>query len=148
MEQTFPGVVTGAEQPVAPTIQRILERTGVKVVAPGQPCETSLLATLNFQPQGDNYPGLLDSKNHYCYTGALANGELRLEAQWKEPRLWPVHWKRDTINGIISHYPGPSDAPFDQVWPYALLDTLGEIKGPAVYYQSLADENENVSIFL
>jgi hypothetical protein len=147
VEQTFPGGVTGAEQPVAPAIQRILERTGVNVVALGQPCETSLLVTLNFQPQGDNYPGLLDSKDHYCYTGALVKGELRLEAHGQEARLWPVLRRRDTIEGIISHCPGPSEAPFDKVWPYAVLDILGEIKGPAVYYQSLADENEDVSIF-
>lgn len=119
-------------------VQRALERTGATPIGDGA-CEATLSLGLTFTPLYEHYIGLMGPSAD-CYTGASLTGEIALAAQGKSPVSIPVERIDEPSRGVqITTCPGPTEAPFDGIWPGAILEGLASIWGERVLLDAVED---------
>jgi hypothetical protein len=133
VEQSYPQIEDPTfSQPIEETVQGILIELGLHVVSEGIPCEATLALSLTGEALGAYYHGVSGP----CYTGAEFNGEVTLTMPGREPLSLPISGMRATSDFITSSYDascsGEHNAPFESVWPTAVLDGLTYLWGPQV----------------
>jgi hypothetical protein len=131
VEESYPEIEGKFTQDIDKTIQHILEDIGVKVVGEGEPCDATLTFTVTCHAWSAFYiPG------GKLYTGAQAIGQMELTGEGRKPvslygsDSYPC--PSATSYTADDRREKPEGAPFDSVWPYALLKCLSGIWGPRI----------------
>jgi hypothetical protein len=133
VEQSYPGIEGKEPEPIAETIQRILARVGLQVVAEGASCDATLTLTLTGQALGDEYT------TGYCYSGAEVSGLMVFDVAGREPLTLPIAGRRNPPF-MIRGCPQELGAPFESAWSEALIGCLAHLWGPQVLVQAVGDE--------
>jgi hypothetical protein len=117
---------------------RVVESLGMDAAAGGT-CDGTLSLDLTFTPLYEHYIGIMGPSAD-CYTGASLKGEIALAAEGKSPISVPVERIDEPSRGVqITTCPGPTEAPFDGIWPSAILEGLVSIWGERVLFDAVAD---------
>ena len=124
VRQSYPDIEEAFSQPIAQTIQLVLERLGLQVVDVGAACDATLAFDLTARPDGTSYFGAPASR---CYTGAKVSGELALTPSRGAVLTLPVSGKKPLKQSMISKCPSKAEAPFATAWSRAVLDRLADL---------------------
>ena len=137
VEQSYPEIEHKSAEPIAEAVERILTGVGLQVVDEGDPCEATLTFVLTGEALGAKYTGGI-----HCYSGAAFSGGASLTSPGRELVTLPISARHVPPVSISGCHGEPIDAPFERVWPEALLDGLGHLWGTPPLIQALEDEEE------
>ena len=142
VQQSYPEIEEEVFKPIAETVRHILAGLGLQVVAEGTACDATLTFAVTGKALGETYTG---AGRPLCYTGAEVNGQMTLTVPGRAPLTLPISERKPPRSGVISVCPDEADAPFDSVWPKAVLDGLASLwPPPQVILQALEHEEPSV----
>ncbi len=143
VEQFYPQIEGEPSEPIAEpiteTVGRILTGLGLEVVAEATRCDATLTFALTGEPLGAGYRGFSD----YCYTGAEVEGEMTLAIPDRAPLTLPISGREPT-SLTTTWCRDETDAPFDEVWPIAVLEGLAQLWGIQALIQAQEYEDKEV----
>jgi hypothetical protein len=144
VEQSYPDVDSDFTLPIEPPLRRILSGLGMKVASAGSACDGALSISFKGEALAEDYVCILGNACGHCFTGAQMSGELALTAADRSPWIRPLDATL-TPPGSISECPkAPHEAPFDSLWPGAVLAGLVDLWGIPTLSVALDDADENV----
>jgi len=144
--QSYPELDSDFSVPVEPAVRRVLAGLGMKVASAGSACDGTLSFSFKGEALAEDYVCILGDACGHCFTGARISGEWALTAADRTPWIRPLD---DSITppGSISECPKvPQEAPFDSLWPGAVLAGLVELWGPPTLSVALDDPEESVRL--
>jgi hypothetical protein len=146
VQQSFQETADTFSLPVEPLVRQTLSGLRLGVVPAGQACDVNLLVQLTGKPLAKDYQCILGSECGRCYTGAKIGGEVRLTRSDRVPLSLALD---ESIEGpfSISHCPKkPEQAPFDDLWPRAVLGALLDLWGPGVLVAAYGKGQDSVRL--
>jgi hypothetical protein len=146
VEQSFAEVDSDFSLPIEAAVRRILSGLGVKVASASSACDGTLSISFKGKALAQDYVCILGNACGHCFTGAQMSGELALTAANRTPWVRPLD-ASITPPGSISECPKvPQEAPFDSLWPGAVLAGLVELWGTPTLSVALDDPQESVRL--
>jgi hypothetical protein len=112
--------------------------------AAGGACDATISVDLTFTPLYEHYIGIMGPSKD-CYTGASVEGTIQVATEGRSPISIPVKRVREPARGVqITECPGPAEAPFDGVWPGAVLAGLSSIWGEQAVLRAVSDPDPTI----
>ncbi|MFO8240818.1 MAG: HEAT repeat domain-containing protein [Dissulfuribacterales bacterium] len=114
-----------------------LKKSNIQIIESTENCQDSLSISIAYIALGESYIG---APRSVCYTGALAYGIMTLSREGKLIGTYPIYAEEPPIEGSISACPEVNEAPFEWVWPEALLQGLGRLWDYETVLKVLTDQ--------
>ena len=146
VQQSFLEIDPGFSLPVEAMLRRILTGLGLTVVSVGDESDARLFLHLKSAALAEDYQSILGNVGGHCFTGAQVSGELRLTMSDRSPLVFALSAGIPPPSTISACPKQPQDAPFDAVWPQAVLDGLLDLWGGQVLGVAIGDRDESVRL--
>lgn len=128
VEQKHPQVDGDFSLPLEEVLHSTLDKMGLVVLEPGQPCDATFTVSLIFKVREAHFPTL----NLTCANGSEATGEARLDVDGFHSIQEPLHGLWDTT-ALTTCWDHTSFAIYDETWREAMLQAMVNVWGePAV----------------
>jgi len=128
-------------------IQRILTELGIEIVNLGMQCDATLEVNLTNTALGKEYQHKDGIGVSFCYTGAEVKGQTSLIMLNGDEQTHPISKDSPTLSGTIFSCPTKvHQAPFEEILPSAVIDTLTSFWGTPVLIQASMDRSSDLRI--
>jgi HEAT repeat protein len=128
---------------ISDTVWRVLDGLHLRLAETREDADAVLTVRLGGVGLSGTY--LLGTR---CYSGAWVNGEISLKRAGRATDVFPVHGRTEPpeVIDVTECAKKPEQAPFEAVWPEALVHGLARFWGPHALVAALGDATPEVRL--